>query len=241
MPPSNASPAMRAPVAIELQSNPRAVGIWLLLVAAVILAMVAVGGLTRLTGSGLSITQWDPIMGALPPMNDAAWQHAFAQYKLIPQYRLENAGMTLAGFKAIFWWEWAHRLLGRLLGVAFFVPFVWFAWSGAIKRQDWPRMLLLFALGALQGFVGWWMVESGLETRVSVSPIPLGDPFGRRDYPTGRNVCGWRWNICGRRTARTRCNTQNGASPLSGWFMCKCCLVRWCRDCMQEKSTTLGR
>jgi cytochrome c oxidase assembly protein subunit 15 len=156
----------------------RAVGIWLLAVAALIVAMLAVGGLTRLTGSGLSITQWDPIMGAIPPMSDAAWQDAFAKYQQIPQYRLENHGMSLEGFKAIFWWEWTHRLLGRLIGFAFFVPFVWFAWTGAIARQEWPRMLLLFALGGLQGFVGWWMVESGLETRVSVSQYRLAIHLG---------------------------------------------------------------
>jgi cytochrome c oxidase assembly protein subunit 15 len=160
------------------QSYRRAVGIWLLAVAALIVAMVAVGGLTRLTGSGLSITQWDPIMGALPPMSDAAWHDAFAKYQQIPQYRLENAGMSLEGFKAIFWWEWAHRLLGRLIGFAFFVPFVWFAWIGAIARKEWPRMMLLFALGGLQGFVGWWMVESGLETRVSVSQYRLAIHLG---------------------------------------------------------------
>jgi cytochrome c oxidase assembly protein subunit 15 len=154
------------------------VGIWLLAVAALIVAMVAVGGLTRLTGSGLSITQWDPIMGTLPPMSDAAWHDAFAKYQQIPQYRLENHGMSLDGFKAIFWWEWTHRLLGRLIGFAFFVPFVWFAWTGAIARKEWPRMVLLFALGGLQGFVGWWMVQSGLETRVSVSQYRLAIHLG---------------------------------------------------------------
>ena len=128
-----------------------AVGVWLLAVALVILGMITIGGLTRLTGSGLSITEWKPIMGALPPLSDAAWQDAFTKYQQIPQYRLENHGMSLEAFKGIFWWEWGHRLLGRLLGVVFFVPFVWFAFIGAIKRSEWPRMLLLFALGGLQG------------------------------------------------------------------------------------------
>lgn len=163
---------------LALLQSRRAVGVWLLVVAAIILAMVAIGGLTRLTGSGLSITEWDPILGAIPPMSDAAWQAAFAKYQQIPQYRLENAHMDLEGFKAIFWWEWTHRLLGRLIGVVFFVPFVIFAWTGAIKRADWPRMLLLFALGGLQGFVGWWMVMSGLETRVSVSQYRLAIHLG---------------------------------------------------------------
>ncbi|MDB5733568.1 MAG: Heme synthase [Alphaproteobacteria bacterium] len=155
-----------------------AVGVWLLAVALVILGMVTIGGLTRLTGSGLSITEWKPIMGALPPLNDAAWQDAFAKYQQIPQYRLENHGMSLEAFKGIFWWEWAHRFLGRLLGVVFFVPFVWFAFVGAIKKSDWPRMLLLFVLGGLQGFIGWWMVTSGFEVRTSVSQYRLAIHLG---------------------------------------------------------------
>jgi cytochrome c oxidase assembly protein subunit 15 len=150
----------------------------LLCIAAIIAGMVVVGGLTRLTGSGLSITEWDPILGAIPPLNDAQWQDAFHKYQEIPQYTQENAGMSLAAFKGIFWWEWTHRLLGRLLGVLFFAPFLWFAWRGAIPRCGYPRMLLLFALGGLQGFVGWWMVESGLEVRVSVSQYRLAIHLG---------------------------------------------------------------
>src|SRR3569832_21936 len=156
----------------------KAVAIWLFAVAAIIVGMVTLGGLTRITGSGLSITEKDPIVGAIPPLNDAQWHDAFAKYQLIPQYRLENHGMSLDAFKAIFWWEWTHRLLGRLLGFAFFVPFVWFAWTGAIARREWPRMRLLFALGGRQGFVGWWMVESGLETRVAVSQYRLAIHLG---------------------------------------------------------------
>ena len=155
-----------------------AVGLWLLAVALVILAMVTIGGLTRLTGSGLSITEWKPIMGALPPLSEAEWADAFAKYRRIPQYVVENQGMSLAGFKAIFWWEWAHRFLGRLLGVMFLVPFLWFAAVGAIRRSEWPRMILLFALGACQGLIGWWMVTSGLETRVSVSQYRLAIHLG---------------------------------------------------------------
>jgi cytochrome c oxidase assembly protein subunit 15 len=156
----------------------RAVAFWLFAVALVILGMVTIGGLTRLTGSGLSITQWDPIMGAIPPLNQAAWMEAFAKYQRVPQYMVENRGMTLEGFKGIFWWEWTHRLLGRLVGVLFLVPFLWFAWVGAIRRADWPRMLLLFALGGLQGFIGWWMVSSGLEVRTSVSQYRLAIHLG---------------------------------------------------------------
>ena len=156
----------------------RAVGFWLLAIAIIILAMITVGGLTRITGSGLSITEWDVIMGAIPPLNDTQWQEAFAKYQRIPQYIHENRGMSLEAFKGIFWWEWAHRLLGRLLGVLFFVPFVWFAWIGAIRRVEWPRMIVLFLLGGLQGAVGWWMVQSGLETRVSVSQYRLAIHLG---------------------------------------------------------------
>src|SRR3954466_7617760 len=156
----------------------RAVGIWLLAIAAIIMAMITIGGLTRLTGSGLSITQWDPIMGAIPPLNDAQWAEAFAKYRLIPQFRVENAGMSLEGFKGIFWWEWTHRFLGRFLGIAFAVPFVWFAWKGAIRREQWPRFIVLFLLGGLQGFIGWWMVTSGFEVRTSVSQYRLAIHLG---------------------------------------------------------------
>ena len=144
------------------RSRRSAVGLWLLAVTLVILAMVVVGGLTRLTGSGLSITEWKPIMGAIPPLNDAQWADAFAKYQRIPQYAVENQGMSLDGFKGIFWWEWSHRFLGRFLGVLFAVPFIWFAATGAIARAAWPRFILLFALGGLQGLIGWWMVASGL-------------------------------------------------------------------------------
>ncbi len=156
----------------------RAVGIWLLCVAFLIGVMVVVGGLTRLTGSGVSITEWDPIMGAIPPLNVQDWQDAFARYQQIPQYIHENRGMTLEAFKGIYWWEWTHRLLGRLIAVAFLVPFLFFAWRGAIGRQAVPRMVVLFLLGGLQGFVGWWMVESGLEVRVSVSQYRLAIHLG---------------------------------------------------------------
>src|SRR5690348_3819006 len=137
-----------------MHSVSKPVGIWLLAVAAIILGMITIGGLTRLTGSGLSITEWDVIIGALPPLNDAQWADAFAKYRLIPQYRVEHLGMSLDAFKAIFWWEWTHRLLGRLLGVVFALPFLWFAWEGAIRRAHWPRFVVLFLLGGLQGFIG---------------------------------------------------------------------------------------
>jgi cytochrome c oxidase assembly protein subunit 15 len=162
---------------ISLRSR-RAVGFWLLVIALMIAGMVIVGGLTRLTGSGLSITEWDPLMGAIPPLSEADWLDAFHKYQRIPQYVREHQGMTLAQFQFIYWWEWTHRLLGRLIGFVFLLPFLLFAWSGAITRRDIPRMVVLFALGGLQGFVGWWMVESGLETRVSVSQYRLAIHLG---------------------------------------------------------------
>jgi cytochrome c oxidase assembly protein subunit 15 len=158
--------------------NHRSVAIWLFVVAVLIAGMVTVGGLTRLTGSGLSITEWKPVTGVVPPLTQSAWDQEFAKYQRIPQFRYENPQMDVAQFKAIYWWEWSHRFLGRLLGVAFLLPFLYFAATGAIARSDYPRMLGLFVLGGLQGFVGWWMVESGLETRVSVSQYRLAIHLG---------------------------------------------------------------
>lgn len=151
----------------------RPVAIWLFVVAVLVFGMVVVGGATRLTDSGLSITQWKPIMGALPPMSDEAWRANFELYKKIPQYRLVNAGMTLEAYKGIFWWEWAHRLLGRLVGAAFAIPFVFFLVRRMIPRRLIWRCAVLFGLGGLQGLVGWWMVSSGLSERVSVAPERL--------------------------------------------------------------------
>jgi len=149
------------------------VAIWLFVVAAMVLAMVIVGGATRLTDSGLSITQWKPVTGAIPPLSQADWQAEFARYRQIPQYSQLNAGMSLAAFKAIYWWEWSHRLLGRLLGVVFFVPFVMFAIRRDLPRRLFFRLGGIFVLGGLQGLVGWWMVVSGLSDRVSVAPERL--------------------------------------------------------------------
>ena len=156
----------------------KAVAFWLFGVAAIIFAMVVIGGLTRLTGSGLSITEWDLIQGVIPPLTDAAWQDVFDKYKHIPQYAQQNSWMSLSDFKSIFWWEWSHRFLGRFVGSAFAVPFLWFAYVGAIARKEWPRMIVLFALGGLQGVIGWWMVQSGLEVRVSVSQYRLAIHLG---------------------------------------------------------------
>jgi len=154
-------------------SRPRALATWLFTVAGLIVAMVIVGGITRLTESGLSITEWKPISGAIPPLTDAAWQAEFDHYKRIPEYTQINRGMTLAGFKHIFFWEYSHRLLGRLIGLAFALPLLWFA----VKRRVPPgygwRLVALLALGGLQGAIGWWMVSSGLAVRTDVSHVRL--------------------------------------------------------------------
>ena len=157
--------------------NPRSfrpiIRLWLLIVAALVFAVVAVGGATRLTGSGLSIVEWRPVTGTLPPLNDAGWQAEFEKYKTIPQYRELNRGMSLDEFKVIYWWEWTHRLLGRLIGAAFLVPFLLFLWRGWIEPGLRARLWTIFGLGAVQGAVGWWMVASGLAERVSVSQYRL--------------------------------------------------------------------
>lgn len=151
----------------------RHIAMWLFAIAGLIALMVVVGGLTRLTDSGLSITSWKPIHGALPPLSDADWLEEFDAYKQIPQYQLLNKGMSLDEFKAIFWWEWSHRNLGRLIGFAFLLPFLVFLARGQIERALIPRLVALFVLGALQGALGWFMVASGLTERVSVSQYRL--------------------------------------------------------------------
>ncbi|HET7492498.1 MAG TPA: COX15/CtaA family protein [Bradyrhizobium sp.] len=151
----------------------RLVRSWLVAVAALIAVMVLVGGVTRLTESGLSIVEWKPVTGILPPLDQQQWLQAFAAYKTIPQYSQLNAGMTLDEFKTIFWWEWSHRLLGRLIGIVYLLPFLWFLWRGALAAQLRRRLWLIFALGALQGAVGWWMVASGLSQRIEVSQYRL--------------------------------------------------------------------
>ncbi len=151
----------------------RTIATWLFTVAAMIAVMVVVGGLTRLTDSGLSITSWKPIHGALPPLSVAEWEEEFDAYKQIPQYQKLNKGMTLEEFKTIFWWEWSHRNLGRLIGFAFLVPFLVFLALRQVERALVPRLLVLFVLGGLQGALGWFMVASGLTERVSVSQYRL--------------------------------------------------------------------
>src|ERR1700676_180052 len=162
----------------RVERTRRAIRVWLLAVAALVFAMVVVGGATRLTESGLSITEWQPVSGALPPMSETAWQAQFDKYKAIPQYQALNPGMSLDAFKTIFWWEWTHRLLGRLIGVAFLLPFLWFLMKGRVEPRLRARLWMIFALGAVQGAVGWWMVASGLAGRVEVSQYRLAFHLG---------------------------------------------------------------
>jgi cytochrome c oxidase assembly protein subunit 15 len=163
------------PVAAAAHSRPLGLSNLLLFVAGLVFAMVVVGGITRLTESGLSITEWKPISGAIPPLTQGDWQHAFDLYKQTPQYQqvAGPAGMTLSGFKFIFFWEWVHRLLGRIVGLVFFVGVGWFALKRAIPKGYGWRLVALFVLGGLQGAVGWFMVVSGLEGRTEVSPYRL--------------------------------------------------------------------
>src|SRR5471032_2383776 len=156
----------------------RAMALWLLACCALVFAMVVVGGVTRLTHSGLSIVEWQPLVGALPPLDDAQWRETFAKYRLTPEFRLRNQDMTLEGFKGIFWWEYAHRLLGRIIGLVFLAPFAWFLARGRIDRALAWKLAGIFVLGGLQGALGWFMVKSGLVDDPRVSSVRLAAHLG---------------------------------------------------------------
>ena len=147
----------------------RAIRVWLYAIAALLVLMVMVGGTTRLTDSGLSIVEWHPVTGIVPPLSESAWAAEFTKYKTSPEYELVNKGMSLGEFKRIYWWEWVHRLLGRLIGAAFLIPLVFFQLRGWIEPGIKWRLWFIFGLGALQGAIGWWMVASGLVGRVDVA------------------------------------------------------------------------
>ena len=151
----------------------RTVAWWLLICCGLVFAMVVLGGFTRLTGSGLSMVDWRPLMGILPPLSDAEWQRVFEMYRESPEYKMVNAGFGIEGFKGIFWLEYLHRLLGRLIGLVFFVPFVFFLIKGYVVRREWPKYLLMFVLGGMQGLLGWYMVKSGLVNVPQVSQYRL--------------------------------------------------------------------
>ena len=194
----------------ERQATPRrAVTVWLLFMACAVAAMVSIGGITRLTESGLSMVEWRPLIGWLPPLSEAEWQRVFALYRQTPEFRQVNFGIDLDGFQTIFWWEYVHRLWGRLLGVFFAVPLAWFWFRGRIDRALRPRLLLLLALGALQGLVGWWMVQSGLADRPDVSAARLAVHLGMALVIFALLV----W------TALDRIRPQQGPRPLSAWVL----------------------
>lgn len=155
-----------------------AIAYWLLAVCALLFVVVVVGGVTRLTHSGLSITEWQLIGGTLPPLSAADWEETFAKYRATPQYRQANAGMSLAEFKAIFWWEYVHRLLGRLIGLAFLVPFAWFVLRRQVPHGYGLALGLIFVLGGVQGALGWYMVQSGLIDEPRVSQFRLTAHLG---------------------------------------------------------------
>jgi cytochrome c oxidase assembly protein subunit 15 len=163
---------------MQLATHNRPVAVWLLVCCALVFAIVVVGGITRLTHSGLSIVEWQPIVGALPPLDEAGWQETFAKYRQTPEYRLVNPGMSLDGFKSIFWWEYVHRLLGRLTGAVFFLPLLWFALRGKIPRALAWKLAGILALGAAQGILGWYMVQSGLVDDPRVSQYRLTAHLG---------------------------------------------------------------
>lgn len=181
----------------------RALRIWLGTIALLIVAMILVGGATRLTDSGLSITEWQPIIGAVPPLSDGDWQQAFEAYQKIPEYTDLKRGMSLDEFKTIYWWEWAHRFLGRFIGVVFLLPFIGFWLAGYIPRGLFPWLLGLFVLGGLQGALGWYMVKSGLVDRTDVSQYRLAAHFGVAMLIFGYTL--WLlFNLGGARRARAR-------------------------------------
>jgi cytochrome c oxidase assembly protein subunit 15 len=165
-------------LSLPLERRYRAVGVWLFAVAAMVFVMVVIGGLTRLTESGLSMVEWRPVTGWLPPLSEAAWQETFQAYRATPEYQKVNAGMSLDEFKGIFWLEYVHRLWGRLIGLAFALPLVVFFARGWLDRRLAPRLVLLFVLGGLQGALGWFMVASGLVDRPDVSQYRLVAHFG---------------------------------------------------------------
>lgn len=176
---STAPPAAGGMIANRRPGARRGIRLWLLVLFLLVATMIAVGGMTRLTDSGLSITEWRPVTGAMPPLDDAAWTAEFDKYKAIPEYHLQNKGMSLEEFKHIYWWEWGHRQLGRLIGLVWLVGFFGFLVTFNIPKGWTPRLMGLGALGGLQGAIGWWMVSSGLKgTMLDVASYRLATHLG---------------------------------------------------------------
>ncbi len=169
---------MSNPSTILDNPNHKAIAIWLLVCCATIFGMIILGGVTRLTGSGLSMVEWAPIMGILPPLNQAEWQETFLLYQQFPEYQLKNFNMSLGEFKSIFWFEYGHRLLGRSIGLIFLLPFLFFLFRGKIEKALTPKLVTMFVLGGLQGLMGWYMVKSGLVNDPHVSQYRLTAHLG---------------------------------------------------------------
>ena len=174
------TPSMSAPAGAHASTpeERKSIAAWLLLCCSLVFAMVVVGGITRLTHSGLSITEWQPIVGTLPPLSIADWNEAFAKYQRTPEYSQVNPGMTLGAFKRIFWWEYFHRLLGRAIGFVFLLPLVWFVVRKRIPPRLAPQLAAIFVLGGAQGALGWYMVQSGLIDDPRVSQFRLTAHLG---------------------------------------------------------------
>jgi heme a synthase len=228
-------------LASRSETHRRALRLWLLVVAALMFVTLTVGGATRLTESGLSIVEWKPVTGVLPPLDASAWQAEFDKYKAIPQYRERHPGMRLDEFKTIYWWEWTHRLLARLVGGVFLVPFVWFLWRGWVEPPLRARLWTIFALGAALGAIGWWMVASGLSERVSVSQyrlafhLTLACLIFAAIVWTAQGLAPRERQLPFRRAfgqARWRFSPSSSSKSISG---------RWSLGCAQDSSTTPGR
>lgn len=192
--------------AIPSREN-RWIKLWLLALGLMVYAMILIGGATRLTDSGLSITEWAPISGALPPLSEAAWIAEFEKYKTTAEYRFQNSGMSLSEFQYIYWWEWGHRLFGRLIGVVAIAGLAFFALRGWLSGKRLGQAVLLVGLGGLQGFIGWWMVASGIgeTTRIDVAPYRLATHFGLALIILG--MIAWMW-------ARLDGNAREGGPEL---------------------------
>ncbi len=162
----------------ETTRDQKAIAVWLIVSAALVFGMVVLGGVTRLTHSGLSMVNWRPVTGFLPPIGEVEWGQAFDEYKKYPEYQKINKGMTVDGFKQIFWFEFSHRLLGRLIGLVFFIPFLYFTVRRRVGRRLFPKLLVMFVLGGMQGVLGWYMVKSGLVDRPDVSHLRLTAHLG---------------------------------------------------------------
>ena len=157
----------------DVTAHNKAIAFWLLTCCGLVFAMVVLGGVTRLTGSGLSMVDWRPLLGWLPPLSDGEWQRVFEMYQQSPEFQKLNSQMDISAFRTIFWPEYLHRLLGRIIGIVFLIPFIYFLVRGYIRRSEWPKYLLMFVLGGMQGVLGWYMVKSGLVDVPHVSQYRL--------------------------------------------------------------------